>query len=94
MAEAKKKATGYDKYVNWKLFILPVVLSRILDSLPSGYLIGFEAQCMSPTGYILIGRETVKEMIEGLWPVFDRGRARLKGIDAPLRIYSLLKKSA
>jgi class 3 adenylate cyclase len=43
-------------------------------------------------GDILIG-ETTKEMIEGLWPVFDRGGAHLKGIDAPLRIYSLLKKS-
>jgi class 3 adenylate cyclase len=43
-------------------------------------------------GDILIG-ETTKEMIEGLWPVHDRGWARLKGIDAPLRIYSLLKTS-
>ncbi len=41
-------------------------------------------------GDILIG-ETTKEMIEGLWPVFDRGWAQLKGIDTPLRIYSLLK---
>jgi len=43
-------------------------------------------------GDILIG-ETTKEMIEGLWPVFDRGLAHLKGIDQPLRIYSLLKTS-
>jgi class 3 adenylate cyclase len=43
-------------------------------------------------GDILIG-ETTKEMIEGLWPVFDRDWAHLKGIDAPLKIYSLLKKS-
>ncbi|MFW5488035.1 MAG: SLC13 family permease [Desulfovibrio sp.] len=26
MAEQKKKVTGYDKYVNWKMFIFPVVL--------------------------------------------------------------------
>ncbi|MFO7600373.1 MAG: adenylate/guanylate cyclase domain-containing protein [Candidatus Desulfacyla sp.] len=43
-------------------------------------------------GDILIG-ETTKEMIEGLWPVFDRGWAHLKGIDTPLRIYSLLRES-
>jgi class 3 adenylate cyclase len=43
-------------------------------------------------GDILIG-ETTKEMIEGLWPVFDRGLVHLKGIDTTLRIYSLLKKS-
>jgi len=41
-------------------------------------------------GDILIG-ETTKQMIEGLWPVFDRGWARLKGIDEPLRMYSLLR---
>ncbi len=34
MAQAKKKATGYDKYVNWKLFIIPVVLFGILLVLP------------------------------------------------------------
>ncbi len=44
-------------------------------------------------GDILIG-ETTQEMIEGLWPVFDRGWAHLKGIDKPLRVYSLLKKSS
>ncbi len=43
-------------------------------------------------GDILIG-ETTKEMIEGLWPVFDRGWAHLKGIDTPMRIYSLLRES-
>jgi anion transporter len=26
MADKKKKATGYDKYVDWKLFIIPIVL--------------------------------------------------------------------
>ncbi|MBW1781177.1 MAG: GAF domain-containing protein [Deltaproteobacteria bacterium] len=44
-------------------------------------------------GDILIG-ETTQEMIEGLWPVYDRGWAHLKGIDKPLRVYSLLKKSS
>jgi class 3 adenylate cyclase len=43
-------------------------------------------------GDILIG-ETTREMIEGLWPIHDRGRVHLKGIDEPLRIYSLLKKA-
>jgi sodium-dependent dicarboxylate transporter 2/3/5 len=37
MAEAKKKATGYDKYVNWKLFILPVVLFFVFLSIPTPY---------------------------------------------------------
>ena len=39
-------------------------------------------------GDILIGEETAR-LIEGLWPVFDRGKASLKGIDEPLRVYSL-----
>ena len=26
MPEAGKKATGYDKYVEWKLFVIPIVL--------------------------------------------------------------------
>ena len=26
MTEAKEKAAGYDKYVNWKLLVIPVVL--------------------------------------------------------------------
>jgi len=43
-------------------------------------------------GDILIGEKT-REMIHGLWPVFDRGLAHLKGMDGPLRIYSLLRKS-
>ncbi len=41
-------------------------------------------------GDILIGEET-KRLIEGLWPVYDRGRAALKGIDEPTRVYSLKK---
>ena len=37
MAQAKseKKATGYDKYVNWKLFIIPVVLFFVILVLPT-----------------------------------------------------------
>jgi len=41
-------------------------------------------------GDILIGEETGK-MIDGLWPLFDRGLAHLKGIEKPQRVYSLLK---
>ncbi|BDQ34841.1 SLC13 family permease [Pseudodesulfovibrio portus] len=35
MAQDKKKATGYDKYVNWKLFIFPVVLFAAVLVLPT-----------------------------------------------------------
>ena len=42
-------------------------------------------------GDILLAEET-KNLIEGLWPMHDRGRVRLKGIDEPIRIYSLLKE--
>lgn len=41
-------------------------------------------------GDILIGEETEK-MVHGVWPVHDRGRVHLKGIKAPLQIYSMLK---
>jgi anion transporter len=37
MAEAKKKATGYDKYVDWKLFFIPVVLFFVILVLPTPY---------------------------------------------------------
>jgi len=37
MVEAKKKATGYDKYVNWKLFIFPVVLFFVVLLIPTPY---------------------------------------------------------
>jgi len=40
-------------------------------------------------GDIVIGKET-RTLINGLWPVFDMGSVRLKGIDQPERIYSLL----
>ena len=39
-------------------------------------------------GDILIGEATAR-LIEGLWPVFDRGKVTLKGIDQPLQVYSL-----
>ena len=42
-------------------------------------------------GDILIGEET-KNLIEGFWPVYGHGLATLKGIDKPMKIYSLLKK--
>jgi len=37
MAETKKKATGYDKYINWKLFIIPVVLFSLVLMMPTPY---------------------------------------------------------
>ncbi|WP_461210015.1 SLC13 family permease [Desulfocurvus sp. DL9XJH121] len=37
MAETKKKATGYDKYVDWKLFIIPVVLLVAVMLMPTPY---------------------------------------------------------
>jgi len=41
-------------------------------------------------GDILIGEET-KNLIENLWPVYDRGFVELKGIDKPVHVYSLLR---
>ncbi len=41
-------------------------------------------------GDIIIGEET-RKMIDGLWPVYDMGLVPLKGIDLPVRIYSLLR---
>jgi len=40
-------------------------------------------------GEILIGDET-RKLVKGLWPVNTRGLATLKGIEKPIRIYSLL----
>jgi len=37
MASAKKKATGYDKFVDWKLFFIPVVLFFGILALPTPY---------------------------------------------------------
>ena len=42
-------------------------------------------------GNILVGEET-RRLIEGLWPMYDYGVATLKGIEKPMKIYSLLKK--
>ncbi|MGD9031885.1 MAG: adenylate/guanylate cyclase domain-containing protein [Desulfobacteraceae bacterium] len=39
-------------------------------------------------GDILIGEET-KQLVEGLWPLFDLGQVHIKGLDDPMRIYSL-----
>lgn len=36
-AEPRKKVTGYDKYVNWKLFIFPVVIFFLILILPTPY---------------------------------------------------------
>jgi class 3 adenylate cyclase len=40
-------------------------------------------------GDILMGEET-RRLIQGLWPVYDRGHIRLKGIAEPVRIFSLV----
>ena len=37
MTQSEKKVTGYDKYVNWKLFIIPVVLFFVILTLPTPY---------------------------------------------------------
>jgi class 3 adenylate cyclase len=44
-------------------------------------------------GEILIGEET-KRMIEGLWPVHDRGQVQLKGLEQPIRVYALIHPAA
>lgn len=41
-------------------------------------------------GEILIGEETMR-LIEGNWPVYDKGEARLKGIEMPVRVFSLTR---
>ncbi len=43
-------------------------------------------------GDILVGDET-RVLIEGSWPLYPRGETLLKGIDKPVRIYSLLRAS-
>ncbi len=39
-------------------------------------------------GDILFGRRT-RDIIESLWPVYDRGKIHLKGMDEPVQVYSL-----
>jgi class 3 adenylate cyclase len=39
-------------------------------------------------GDILIG-EVTKQIVEGLWPIFNLGQVSLKGIEKPSKIYSL-----
>jgi len=41
-------------------------------------------------GDILIGNET-KLLIEGMWPIFDLGLVSLKGIEKPIKVFSLKK---
>ncbi|MCF8027771.1 MAG: GAF domain-containing protein [Desulfobacteraceae bacterium] len=41
-------------------------------------------------GDILFGGRT-RSMIENLWPVYDRGKVELKGIEAPVQVYSLFR---
>ncbi|MBW1680921.1 MAG: GAF domain-containing protein [Deltaproteobacteria bacterium] len=41
-------------------------------------------------GDILMGEGTAR-LIHGLWPVHDRGSVLLKGMDIPLRVFSLLR---
>ncbi len=41
-------------------------------------------------GDILINRAT-RDLIDGLWPVYDRGKAKMKGIPEPIQVYSLLR---
>ena len=54
---------------------------------PSGHPAGgFQAN----GGDILFG-ERIRQMIESLWPVYDRGSIRLKGIEAPVQVFSLFK---
>ncbi|MGQ9857592.1 MAG: adenylate/guanylate cyclase domain-containing protein [Thermodesulfobacteriota bacterium] len=43
-------------------------------------------------GDILLGEETVR-LIEGLWPVYERGVVTLKGIQEPVRIFSLFPET-
>lgn len=42
-------------------------------------------------GDILIGTET-KRLIEGVWPVFDLGQVRLKGLEEPVKVFSLKRR--
>ena len=38
MAEdTQKRATGYDKYVNWKIFFIPVALLFVVLLMPTPY---------------------------------------------------------
>lgn len=43
-------------------------------------------------GDILISDAT-RDLIAGLWPVYDRGLLQLKGITEPMQVYSLLKSA-
>ena len=43
------------------------------------------------TGGDILISQTTKELIHGLWPVYDRGEAKMKGVPEPIQVYSLLK---
>lgn len=43
-------------------------------------------------GDILIG-EATRKLVNGMWPVYDRGEVLLKGLDKPLRVFSLRRVS-
>lgn len=47
---------------------------------------------LAKEGDILIGEET-RNLIADLWPVYDRGKVTLKGLQDPLPVYSLLRPS-
>lgn len=43
------------------------------------------------TGGDILVNQATRDLIEGLWPVYDRGKVLLKGINDPMQVYSLLK---
>lgn len=43
------------------------------------------------TGGDILINQTTRDLIDGLWPVYDKGRTRLKGIPDPIQVYSLLR---
>ena len=45
---------------------------------------------LAKRGVILIWNET-KLLIEDMWPTFDLGLVRLKGIEKPIEVFSLKK---
>ncbi|MFH1481478.1 MAG: DASS family sodium-coupled anion symporter [Pseudomonadota bacterium] len=69
MAEAKKKATGYDKYINWKLFIIPVVLFSLVLLMPTPYGmkdVGTEVKVGPKAVVNFITMELFKEKMENV----------------------------
>ena len=56
----KPKVTGYDKYVDWKMFIIPVVLLGLILAMPTPY--GMKDVGME----YLVGPKMVKNFIKTL----------------------------